>query len=45
MKEKMQIQNRNIMRCIFCGAEVYTKAEQRNCYKCETKMEIIGKEY
>jgi len=36
--------NRNILKCVFCGAEIITGADSRRCYKCDSRMEFIGKE-
>ena len=36
---KMKI--KNILRCPYCGAEVASEAKTRDCYKCETKMELL----
>lgn len=29
------------LRCMFCGAEIYTDDFDRRCYKCEKRMNII----
>ncbi len=44
MDDGYEKQPRNILRCPFCGAEVYSRAVTRACYKCNTQMEYMGKE-
>ncbi len=37
--------NRNIFRCVECGAGILTEAKYRDCYKCGSVMKFEGKEY
>ena len=30
------------LRCPKCGAEILSESRERHCYKCETKMILIG---
>lgn len=32
---------KNILRCPYCGAEVASESNKRDCYKCQTKMELV----
>lgn len=37
--------DRNVLRCAtFCGAEVFTSSGNRDCYKCGSTMQHVGKE-
>jgi Zn finger protein HypA/HybF involved in hydrogenase expression len=35
---------RYILKCKGCGTEIYSNSNERYCYKCNGKMEVIGKE-
>ena len=37
------MKDRNHLKCIKCGTEIYTHATDRDCFKCESEMEVIGK--
>ena len=32
--------NRMILRCVECGAGIYTNDKNRTCYKCDSKMKF-----
>ncbi len=36
--------NRMVLRCVDCGAGVFTFDKNRRCYKCNGKMEFEGME-
>ena len=37
----MKTNKRYELRCVFCGAEIYTDDLDRICYKCESRMKLI----
>ncbi len=38
------MRNRNVLKCNKCGAEVFTEARERACYKCGNQMTFVMKE-
>ncbi len=38
------MKNRNVFRCVECGAGVFTESNYCTCYKCGGRMEFECKE-
>jgi len=38
------MKNRSVLRCVECGAGIFTKDKYKSCYKCGASMEFECKE-